>query len=266
MFSPRAPNPFVIPRDTLIAKINADVLKVITDETHRIGYATFSNVLQAFCCQKGIFGVEQLGPGLTPLCIPCLKFLWEMQSKVDKFILAFLGMRSIATLQDLEVELIAMLKSFCMPTLSQFEPRSSNPEEIDLDEDESTPSNQECVVKTFSNFGLGSLLRHPLVLTNFAPPAHLTSVPACSASDIFPVLLRYARGAAPGRPAPATVDPAAFAAHLAAELGVTHLAERGVRICLAPGALEEELVVARRLPLRPPPCILQSPPPPCVIF
>jgi len=50
-----------------------------------------------------------------------------MQAIVDPFIRTYTSMRAIATLGDLEFELVALLNSFCVPSLHAFLAAASPP-------------------------------------------------------------------------------------------------------------------------------------------
>ena len=56
---------------------------------------------------------EQLGVG-PPQAVPCLRYLWQLQALVDPFIRNYTSLRAIATLADVEDELLAVLNSFCV--------------------------------------------------------------------------------------------------------------------------------------------------------
>ena len=55
-------------------------------------YASFYEVLQALLRVAGVAEFAQLNVG-NPTNVPCLAYLWQLQQKVDAFILAFVAGR-----------------------------------------------------------------------------------------------------------------------------------------------------------------------------
>mmetsp|Transcript_1011 Transcript_1011/g.1083 ORF Transcript_1011/g.1083 Transcript_1011/m.1083 type:complete len:406 (+) Transcript_1011:216-1433(+) len=110
------------------------------------------------------------------------KTLLEINQKTSIFICSFMACRPILSLLSLEAELCSFLFSY---GIAPFQPkqRLSNPEEIDIDDDAGTTEKNEqgsdpveCTSQTlvprrrpcnFEHFGLGSLVRHPLLCDIF---------------------------------------------------------------------------------------------------
>ena len=76
-------------------------------------------MLYRFCQRAGVLQFEQLGLG-PPQGVACLRYLWNLQALLEPFIKSYTSLRAIATLGDLEDELVALLNSFCVPPLHAF--------------------------------------------------------------------------------------------------------------------------------------------------
>ena len=76
-------------------------------------------MLYRFCQRAGVLQFEQLGLG-PPQGVACLRYLWNLQALLEPFIKSYTSLRAIATLGDMEDELVALLNSFCVQPLHAF--------------------------------------------------------------------------------------------------------------------------------------------------
>ena len=209
--SPHVPMPHPGHAGPGIAQINAACAEIIEWDVRGSECATFASVLYRFCQRAGVAHFEQLGLG-PPQGVPCLRYLWRLQALVDPYIRSYAQLRAIATVADLEDELVALLNSFCFPSLPAFLAAATpplageggdggaNPDEIDIDADDADGEGAwdrrgheregGVVARRFAEFGVGSLLRHPMVAQFFRPPR--APVRLVRGGELVSLLVSYA--------------------------------------------------------------------------
>mmetsp|Transcript_19791 Transcript_19791/g.54992 ORF Transcript_19791/g.54992 Transcript_19791/m.54992 type:complete len:817 (-) Transcript_19791:169-2619(-) len=150
---PQAPPP---QRPPTLAQVQAAALLCTSRLSGQGRFASFGTVVGMVLADYGAVDWPQLGLGQSPLVVPCLSYLWTLEQQVSTLVTAFSGLRGIASLWDLESEVLQLLNSFCIPTLQEAFPAPGseppgprpgrcppsppatlpNPEEIQLSEEE----------------------------------------------------------------------------------------------------------------------------------
>ncbi|EKX54033.1 hypothetical protein GUITHDRAFT_100284 [Guillardia theta CCMP2712] len=122
----------------------------------------------------------------------------ETEGLVDAFIASFLSCRSLATLHDLEEELVTFLLSH---SIRPPAPRVDNPEEILLDDDDteragdhqqnSSAGPTHASAPHFDDWHLCPLVLRPLIIYNFGPPPGMVQIPRFSSGDLMQLAIEY---------------------------------------------------------------------------
>jgi hypothetical protein len=102
-----------------VEQLNRACVRLVEDNARAGACSVFAAVLPRLCQGMNVSHFEQLGVG-PPWAVPCLRYLWNMQALADGFITSYLSMRGVASLADLEQQLVALLNSFCVPPLATF--------------------------------------------------------------------------------------------------------------------------------------------------
>jgi Domain of unknown function (DUF3883) len=101
--------------------------------------------------------------------------MWFYFHQSNSFISCYFGSRSILSYLDLESELVEVLRSFMIPTVSIFistqQPKNKDPNEINVDDPDlthfddvkSTPD----AISSFNDYGIGPLYLHPSISSYF---------------------------------------------------------------------------------------------------
>jgi hypothetical protein len=243
-------------------------------------FASYQAVAARVCTAYGVATLQQLGV-LDPLGqAPVLAKIWRIQQLVEAHVGAFVGMRGVACLADLEVELVAMLRSFQFRPVLRRELDAAaaaavaknnsinvNPEEIALHSDDDDYDNDATgaadappvvlkneTTETFADFGLGPLAAVPSVQHHFQPPpelgyqhtaAALTSADAARQLATFLEVEERGGGHNRNGAAVGVVLGVDFARFLCESYGVATTSALGVRV--DPGPLGVERQVARHV-------------------
>ena len=135
---------------------------------------------------------RQLNVG-SPLHVPVLNYLHNLQLKVDSFVRHSVCGRGIYTLKELETDVVCMLNTFALCPLDTrtFDDHGQQPDSNDLDSDGVYDSDSQDLSNSsdrggnqgrltnidaqqhpavcFCEFGVGSLFAHPIVERLFGP-------------------------------------------------------------------------------------------------
>jgi hypothetical protein len=235
------------------AEIDASCRSIANQIVQTGGYVSFDRVLTALLSSHGM-ACEELGVFGGALAVPCLAQLHFLQRKIDCFVASFMGTRSVATLQDLEEETVAMLRTFCArPLVAVHDVDNTNPEEIELsDEDNAKPESTR-----FEQYGIGPFACNPIVAQHFWTGGHqrpeASWFPLLRAPQVYAYLLQYMREHRDVLQATAGVQVEAFRSslvmHYAEEYGVTDVRQLGVVIREVDGGvgLAEEALMIRHV-------------------
>lgn len=162
-------------------------------------------------------------------------------------------MASIVTLVDLEWECIQFLQSFEVPTLSSLHPAQHpialpvDPNEVDLedlntDQPSDTEPETERTISRFEDYGVGTLLHHPVVWSYFGGILAIEdSSNLCSQEKVLQILIEFLSEQKWQHNTNkfSNFDANEFIEYLCAELSISHPAEAGI---LIRGNLEAERI------------------------
>ena len=197
------------PPSLTVAAAEGQVRSIIETIVGGGGYAQFSLVLSMFLSQNNVVTVQDLGhPSL-----PTLDLLLALEKKVHAFVSIHLATHDVVSLLDLEVEVVRLLGSFNIPTLSElWQSLAKDQNEVDVDHsfdidqrdvlekavsgEGSAASSSSHIslislsqssVTPFQIFGIGPLQKHPL-LVHHLPVALKTQL---GGSEVHKHLISY---------------------------------------------------------------------------
>ena len=252
---PLAPPPAPpMPKDELARACAAEAAK-LAREGH---FASFQAVAARVCASRGVSHLGQLGASDPLRDVPLLDKIWRAQQLVEAHVAAFVGMRSVACLRDLDVELAALLRSFGFQPIADPDP-ARDPHEIPIPNDDEDDFNHEGRARPagdddgtvasppsgFHHFGLGPLLAVPAVAAHF-PEVCPTRNPASLALDgalVMDALSTHLSSSSPRRDPDAADAGQRFDDYLRGR----YPSARAEGVIVRPGPIGHEATVARHV-------------------
>ena len=152
----------------VIRVITAQCLEVISDIVRMESFASFDMVVMELLSRYQITNFLELKVGL-PMNVPLLAWLSNISTKVTNFLNVYIMMNSVIVLNDLENEIIHMLKTFNLfapANIYNNDLSYSDPNALDIDDivDELKVSE---LCSSFIDIGIGPLCRHPVIISYF---------------------------------------------------------------------------------------------------
>ena len=228
------------PPSLTFAAAERNVCSIIDTIVQGGGYAQFSMVLSILLSQHNVLTLQDLGhPSL-----PTLDLLLALEKKVNTFVNLYLATHDIVSLRDLEVEVVQLLRSFNIPTLSELkQSMTTDKNEVDIEypleaddvvgnqasEKSSAPSSSSASspplpsVFSFQKYGIGQLQKHPFIIHHL-PVTLKRQLGACEVYKLFASYLDSQDSRMKYR----NIDVLAFANYLCKNVNVELLAETGI--------------------------------------
>lgn len=213
-------------------------LEIILEISAAGCYVTFEMVIQVLFERFNISCFQDIGIN-SYHDVPVLAALDEIQSKVSSYVqIYFLNeTSSVKSLVDLEIQLVVMLQSFCIPVLMSFGiSKAQDPNEIDIEQQE-----PHTVAVTFEDYGVGPLHLNPILLQYLFIPPSCSREKYISSGEVLRELLQFVTSQGIRRSSSIVCDIKAFELFLLERYSITSLQEIGIMFS---GTFARELLMA----------------------
>lgn len=162
-----------------MASLERECQDLVQNVVNQGNYASFDLVLGGLLAKHGASDLRSLGVA----SLPTLDILWAIQHRIGIFADTYSVNQSIISFIDFEIDLMCLLRSFCIPKVASA---SSDPNELDIDDDGDDDNDNDNDggateigandSSKFASYGVGPLLRHPAVSRLFSTFQQTSSV------------------------------------------------------------------------------------------